>query len=150
MAWEWVAPVATAASGAIGVVFTWLAGAQSRTHAERMVRESREAERQVRLTQERRDAYFAALRVVDLETRRVKYKNQGNEDKLRQVEEYWPKSKRIEMIADALNALHAFGSDEARRHAVAWGAALEEGDHQKMGDVIEQFRAQMSSELRNG
>jgi len=34
MAWEWVSPVAAAATGGIGVFFTWLAGRQGRKHAE--------------------------------------------------------------------------------------------------------------------
>jgi len=34
MAWEWVAPVATATAGMTGVFFTWLSGRQGRRHAE--------------------------------------------------------------------------------------------------------------------
>jgi hypothetical protein len=33
VAWEWVAPVATATAGVTGVFFTWLAGKQGREHA---------------------------------------------------------------------------------------------------------------------
>ncbi|MFM9699187.1 hypothetical protein [Streptomyces europaeiscabiei] len=150
MAWEWVAPVAASAAGVVGVVFTWLAGAQSRAHAEKMVRESREAERQARLTQERRDAYFAALRVLDLERRRAKYKNEGKTEKIEQIEIYWTKGKRIEMTTDALNALHAFGSAEVQRRAAEWSVAIEEGDHEVMREVVVQFREQMRIELQSG
>ncbi|MEJ8670358.1 hypothetical protein WKI71_23840 [Streptomyces sp. MS1.AVA.1] len=131
-------------------MFTWLAGAQSRAHAEKMVRASREAERQARLTQERREAYFAALRVLDLERRRAKYKNQGKAEKLQQIETYWTKGKRIEMTTDALNALYAFGSAEVQHRATEWSAAVEEGDHEVMREVVAQFREQMRSELQGG
>ncbi|GAA4189996.1 hypothetical protein GCM10022252_27570 [Streptosporangium oxazolinicum] len=36
MAWEWVSPVATGATGVVGVVFTWWAGHQGRKHAEQV------------------------------------------------------------------------------------------------------------------
>jgi hypothetical protein len=65
MAWEWVAPVITGASGTVGVVFTWLAGAQGRSHAERMVPQSQAAEQHTHVLKERRDAYFAALRIAE-------------------------------------------------------------------------------------
>lgn len=40
MAWEWVAPAATATSGAMGLFFTWLTGHQGRKHAESVAKQS--------------------------------------------------------------------------------------------------------------
>ncbi|MGW3242657.1 hypothetical protein [Streptomyces sp. NPDC001070] len=39
-------PVVTGVTGAIGMVFTWLAGAQGRKHVERLLHEARKTERQ--------------------------------------------------------------------------------------------------------
>jgi hypothetical protein len=85
MAGEWVASVATGVSGGIGVFFTWLAGSQGRNHAAQMVEQSQASERQARLLKERRDAYFAAMRAVELDVRRVRYTREGEADKLERV-----------------------------------------------------------------
>jgi hypothetical protein len=49
MAWEWVAPVATATAGVvaggIGIFFTWLTGKQARDDARAAARETREQHR---------------------------------------------------------------------------------------------------------
>jgi hypothetical protein len=49
MAWEWVAPVATAttaiAIGGAGIVFTWLTGKQARDHARAIAKEARVEQR---------------------------------------------------------------------------------------------------------
>lgn len=69
MAWEWVAPVATASAGAVGVFFTWLSGKQGRDHAERTAREQLAQQRL--LAQDARDqerlenAYLELLRMVE-------------------------------------------------------------------------------------
>ncbi|MEV4020015.1 hypothetical protein AB0J35_57015, partial [Nonomuraea angiospora] len=120
MAWEWVAPVVTGVSGLAGVIFTWLAGSQSRQHAERMVEHNRVAEEQARLFKERRDAYLAALRYIDLVRRRADYKSHGQHDKLQLFDEQWPRTKRIEMEIDTLIALRAFGSERVLELAAEW------------------------------
>lgn len=150
MASEWIAPVVTGVSGALGVVFTWLAGAQGRAHAERMVTQSQEAEQRSYLRKERRDAYFAALRVAVLDVRRLQYERARKVRKLREVERYWTKTKRIEMSMEALNAVHAFGSDEARQFAAAWRVATEADDLGTMQRLVEQFRELMRAELQEG
>jgi hypothetical protein len=45
MAWEWVAPVATATVGVAGVFFTWLSGKQGRDHAEKLAEDARKQQR---------------------------------------------------------------------------------------------------------
>lgn len=64
MAWEWVAPVATALSGIVGVGFTWYAGHQGRQHAEKVV--DQQTATQIALAREARraEAYSAALEMV--------------------------------------------------------------------------------------
>ncbi|WP_329138145.1 hypothetical protein [Streptomyces sp. NBC_00670] len=148
MASEWIAPVVTGVSGAIGVVFTWLAGAQGRAHAERLVAQSQQAEQRAYLRKERRDAYFAALRVAILDVRRLRYGQARKVRKLREVERYWTKTKRIEMSMEALIALHAFGSDDARRFATEWRVATEADDLDTMQRLVGQFRELMRLELR--
>ncbi|MEU1013555.1 hypothetical protein [Streptomyces sp. NPDC005890] len=150
MASEWIPAVVTGLSGALGVTFTWLAGAQGRAHAERMVAQSREAERHTYLRKERRDAYFEALRVAVLDVRRLRYERSGKTEKLREVEQYWTKTKRIEMSMEALIALHAFGSEEARRFAEAWQVATEANDLDTMQRLVREFGELMRTELQEG
>jgi hypothetical protein len=58
MAWEWVAPTATAALGTVGIVFTWLSGKQGREHAAAMAREERTQQRLA-------DTYVALLDMAE-------------------------------------------------------------------------------------
>jgi hypothetical protein len=150
MAWEWVAPVAAGVSGSVGVFFTWLAGSQGRKHAERMVDQSQAAEHRARLQKERHDAYFAAMRVVDLDIRRVRYKQEEMLGALAQIEQYWTKSKRVEMYTEAEIALYAYGSDEVRGFAEAWRVAVEDEDLGAMQELADRFRSQMRAELQEG
>ncbi|ANP53092.1 hypothetical protein AVL59_29290 [Streptomyces griseochromogenes] len=115
-----------------------------------MVAQSREAEQHTYLRKERRDAYFEALRVAVLDVRRLRYERAGKTEKLREVEQYWTKTKRIEMSMEALNALHAFGSNEARQFAEAWRVATEADDLDTMQRLVEQFRELMRAELQAG
>lgn len=85
---------------------------------------------------ERRDAYFSALRVAVLDVRRLRYEQASEAEKLREVEQYWTKTKRIEMSMEALIALHAFGSDDARQFAEAWRAATETDDLDLMRQLV--------------
>ncbi|MYT70368.1 MULTISPECIES: hypothetical protein [unclassified Streptomyces] len=150
MAAEWIAPVVTGVSGALGVVFTWLAGAQGRAHAERMVDRSQTAERRSYLRIQRRDAYFSALRVAVLDVRRLRYEQTGKTDKLDEVEQYWTKTKRIEMSMEALISVHAFGSNEARQFLEEWRAATEADDLAFMQQLVEQFRELIRGEFQEG
>jgi hypothetical protein len=115
MAWEWVAPTATAVAGATGIFFTWLTGAQARSQAERLGRRAEELAERSRVVNERRDAYLAVLRYSQIELRRAKYERQGEREKLGQVEEEWSKPKRVHLYTEAVIAVEAFGSEEMRR-----------------------------------
>jgi hypothetical protein len=147
VAWEWVAPVVTGASGAVGVFFTWLAGVHGRAHAERMLKWGREAERQATLVKERRDAYLAVLRVVELDLRRARYTRSGRLDKLEQVEAHWNKARRVEMTMDAIVGVSAFGSEDAQRFADQWRAAVESDDQNALHEAAERIRQQVRYEL---
>jgi hypothetical protein len=69
MAWEWVAPVATAAVGVVGIAFTWLAGKQGRDHAERVAQIGNDhvaaMAREERTQQRLADSYVALLEMAE-------------------------------------------------------------------------------------
>jgi hypothetical protein len=69
MAWEWVAPVAIAAVGAVGIVFTWLSGKQGRNHAERLARIGNDhvaaMAREERTQQRLAETYVALLEMAE-------------------------------------------------------------------------------------
>jgi hypothetical protein len=132
VAWEWVAPTATAVAGVTGMFFTWLTGRQSRNHLEQMTRRAEETASRDRLTQERRDAYFAALRAAELTWRRTRYERQGEQDKVAEFDETWPRGKRIEMEIDAVIAVYTFGTPQARQLLERWREALGNGDEQRV------------------
>ena len=115
-----------------------------------MVAQSQKGEQRTYLRKERRDAYFAALRIAVLDMRRLQYERARKVRKLREVERYWTRTKRIEMGMEALNAVHAFGSDEARQFAAAWQVATEADDLVTMQQLVEQFRELMRAELQEG
>ncbi len=146
MAWEWVAPVATATAGAAGVFFTWLTGNQSRQHLERLTQGAEDAARRERSMLERRNAYLAALKVYRLELARARYERKGEREKLADVEKSFPKGERVRMSIEARIALEAFGSAEARRSPEAWYHAAREGESQ-MQEVYDQLVALVRKEL---
>ncbi|MFF2202002.1 hypothetical protein [Streptomyces sp. NPDC058145] len=115
-----------------------------------MVAQSHEAEQRTYLRKERRDAYFAALRVAVLDIRRLRYERARKVRRLRKVERYWTKTKRIEMSMEALIALHAFGSAGARQFAEAWRVAAETDDLDTMQQLVQQFSELMRVELQEG
>ncbi|CAL9461619.1 hypothetical protein SUDANB99_02645 [Streptomyces sp. enrichment culture] len=112
-----------------------------------MVSETLAADRRAQLTKERRDAYFAALRVAEIDVRRLKYKQNSETEKLHLIDQYWSKSKRAEMSAEALIAVHTFGSSEARLFAEAWRDATEVEDLEEMRRLIHGFRELTRSEM---
>lgn len=61
MAYEWVAPVATAAVGVTGVVFTYLTGREGRQTATSLAEAQRSHAQDDRLRDEKREAYTAYL-----------------------------------------------------------------------------------------
>ncbi|MFI0481980.1 hypothetical protein [Actinomadura sp. 9N215] len=148
MAWEWVAPVVTGLTGAIGVGFTWLAGAQSRVHAERMVEQSHLAEERARLFEDRRDAYFALLRWIDLVNKRADHEARGEQDKVQQFDEQWPWAKRIDWTIDVLIGVQAFGSERVSQLCEDWNIAFGTGLHDTAAELREQLRAVVRDELQ--
>jgi hypothetical protein len=143
MSWDWVPPVEYPAVSVCSLR-GW-PGAQGRAHAERTLRRTREAERQMWLLRERRDAYLAALRVIDLDMRRAWYKRDGKMDKLEQLDRFWPKGERVRMSMEALIGVNTFGSDRARAFAAEWAAALEADDEAAPVRAAEQTAASRSA-----
>ncbi len=149
MAWDWVGTTVAGLSGVVGTVFTWLAGAQGRQHAAQMLAQTQQAERRARLWHERREAYFGALRVIDLDLRRERYKELGMLDKLREVEGHWTKAKRVELTTEAATALWAFGSDRVRDLATRWITASDADNVAEMRQIALEFRATVREELQD-
>ncbi|MGW1608956.1 hypothetical protein ACWCQZ_06030 [Streptomyces sp. NPDC002285] len=149
MAWDWVGTTVAGLSGVVGTVFTWLAGAQGRQHAAQMLVHTQQAERRAQLWHERREAYFGALRVIDLDLRRERYKELGMLDKLHEVEGHWTKVKRVELTTEAATALWAFGSDHVRDLAARWIIASDADNVAEMRQIALQFRAAVRQELQD-
>ncbi|MCX5009207.1 hypothetical protein OHB05_42590 [Streptomyces sp. NBC_00638] len=149
MAWDWVGTTAAGLFGVAGTAFTWLAGAQGRRHAERMLARTQQAERRARLWQERREAYFGALRVIDLDLRRERYKELGQLQKLQEVEGHWTKVRRVELTTEAATALWAFGSDTVRDLAARWITASDADNVAEMRQIALEFRAAVRRELQD-
>ncbi|WP_157245383.1 hypothetical protein [Nonomuraea typhae] len=148
MAWAWLAPLATGVSGVAGIVFTWLAGAQGRKHAQYLLAESREADARERLLKERRDAYLAILRIIEISRKCEKYRIRNETEKLRQLDEWWPRSERARMEIEATTALRAFGSDAIQAMAEGWIAARIDGDYAVLNVRTRALRQQVRDELQ--
>lgn len=147
VAWEWVAPVATAVVGTAGAYFTWLAGERGRKHAERMLTQQQEADERASLTQPRRDAYMAALKYIELDRRRQRYKLEDEQDKLAQIEKRWPKDERVEMLMDAVIGVRTYGSTDAQRFADEWRQAIDEGNDDALAAAACKIQEQVRREL---
>lgn len=147
MAWEWVAPVVTGLTGAVGVFFTWLSGAQGRAHTERMQEQTRENETRAWLLRERRDAYLAALTVIDLEMRRHRYKREGKSEKLQELERRWPKAERVQLSMNAVIGVSTFGSAQMQEIAREWLDAVESDGEDALTIAVQNIRDQARQEL---
>ncbi len=147
MAWEWVAPTATAVVGATGVFFTWFTGAQARSQAERLARRTEEAAERSRPIKEQRDAYLTALYYSQLDLRRAKYERKGKLDKLREVEAKWPKSERVRLYLEAFTAVEAFGSEEMRKIVSRWREAEMATNEERMRGFYDEFLEQARREI---
>ena len=111
MSLEWVGTLAAATVGAIGVFFTWLTGRQGRSQVAEMSAQSQmHAERQ-RVREERREAYFAVLRLASVNAYREKYERRGDTAKLQEISELWPRSERRRMVIEADIGLEVYGSE---------------------------------------
>jgi hypothetical protein len=140
----------TGAAGAIGTGFTWFTGFQARKHIERVAETDRRSAAQVRLLDERRNAYISVLRVAELDVSRARYKRRGQTDKLAEIESKWPKGARVEMTQEAVILVELFGSDEARRLVATWQSASQPEQEQQMQSAYEAFRVMARRELVEG
>lgn len=120
MAWEWVAPIAAGASGSVGIFFTWLTGTQGRKQVEAMARREEEKAAQKRVLEERKIAYITALELASIDLRRARYKRDGRQDKLDQVEQKWPKGERVQMSIQITTGIELYGSPTVRRYFQQW------------------------------
>jgi hypothetical protein len=118
MAWEWVAPTATAGSGAIGIFFTWLSGHQGRRQVDRMTGETQREDVRRRMWQEKREAYISALRFFRRELLRLAAI--ARDDPQLRGEANPSSRERLEAIADVAVAVDAFGSHNARHYIQQW------------------------------
>jgi hypothetical protein len=128
VAWEWVAPVATAAAtttvGVAGIFFTWLTGKQSRDHAQETLEEqlgherlqAREAREQERLE----NAYLELLKMAE----RVGQWAQM----VYPMVETGPLPETplptLEVQADTAALQAAFGTDRVRQLTETWEAVV--------------------------
>lgn len=120
--------------------FTWYSGAQSRRHVEDLTRHST-------LVKEKREAYFAALRVADLDLRRQRYEREGKQAKLEAIESTFPKGERVRMSAEATIGLAVFGSKEARVIAAEWSEAADRGDWDQLAAFYDRLLNLMRHEI---
>ncbi|WP_405973309.1 hypothetical protein OG496_31370 [Streptomyces sp. NBC_00988] len=144
---EWLAPVLTASTGALGVFFTWLAGARAPKNAEQVFQRVDATENQRSVRRERREGYFEALRMIELDLRIATYRAQSCTEELEALESSWPSSRRLEMSVEAKMVVQIFGSGEVRLLTTEWEEVAREGDVEKMEAVAERFRSQVRSEL---
>lgn len=121
MAWEWVAPAATAASGAIGVFFTWLAGVQGRRHLLEMADRTEKKEERDRILKERRDAYLDTIRLFQA----ILEGESGDDPRI------------VHMARDANASISAFGSSDAQSCLQRWKDAGE--DHPALQAAYVEF-----------
>jgi hypothetical protein len=153
MAWEWVAPTATAIAGATGVFFTWLAGDKARSRAERLGQRAEDLAERSRVIKERRDAYLAVLRYSQIEMRRLRYQREGEREKLRQLESKWSKVERVSLQTEAETAVEAFGSDEMRKIIAAVRqdelGTLEDRWQDFYDRFVEQTRLELGSDFHD-
>ncbi|MGW0587446.1 hypothetical protein [Streptosporangium sp. NPDC002607] len=168
MAWEWVAPVATAVSGVIGVGFTWYAGHQGRQHAEQVAKQNTSSTLAQAREARRASAYLDILTTVNGMTGSVNhitavYKDQ-EDPPLRELDEQVATSAKVALYgSQAVREIHEewFGhvrtllnnhrEIQAGRDS---GAGYEPGvwrqqevERKAMNAAVKQLQDQMNSEL---
>ncbi|ONF72164.1 hypothetical protein [Amycolatopsis keratiniphila] len=147
MAWEWVAPVTTGLTAVAGVFFTWLTGRQGRSQVERMAHRTEEAATRDRLALERREAYLTALLVAELGLRRKRYERERKLDKLAELDQTWPKGKRVQVEVDAVIGLEIYGSPQSRELLGRWNMAATDEDEARMRTIRDAMVALARKEL---
>lgn len=145
MSWDWVAPTVV---GAAGVFTTWFGSVQSRQHAERLLSQTQDFDAREPMLRDRRDAYLAALRCIDLDLRRRRYELEGRFTDLQQIEQLWPKAERVRMKNEALVSVNAFGSLQLIAFADEWCSARASVDDRLLHYTASRIRDQVRHELR--
>jgi len=112
-----------------------------------MVSKARDEELRVWRLKERRDAYLNVLKFIELDLRRQRYERQGKQQKLAEVEKFWPKGQRVQMNMEATIGVQVFGSAEMRRLAEAWPTTAESDDYEAQIKLAEEIRQQVRREL---
>jgi hypothetical protein len=148
MSWEWVAPVATAASGITGIYFTWLTGSQGREQVIELAQRS-EAERdRSRIIAERRDAYLAALLIARIDLRRAELATNADKESLAKLDRTWSLRRRQEMAMDARVRLEVFGTGKASARLNEWMKAYDKQDYPEMLRLYLDYLDVMRDELQ--
>lgn len=149
MAWEWVAPLATAVTGSAGILFTWINGKQARDQVERMTDRRETRADYERVLDARQTAYLTALSRTRLSLKRRKYKqivasNQTKEE--RQIA-----AKKLDLLDSHLGAerlqsslefkaqIEAYGSNDAREWLRKWDPAIDSEDVDRMWELYSEL-----------
>lgn len=114
MAWEWVAPVATAATGIAGVTFTWLTSRSGGKTQTELLRATQKHQRDAEIREEERNVFAAFLTALD------------------HMDRVYPKASRV-MRPLARKGLRATRSQESAVDEVD-GAAAAEADIAEAGE----------------
>lgn len=130
MAWEWVAPAATAATavalGGAGIFFTWLTGKQGRDHAETITRDQLDHERllarEAREQQRLENAYLELLKMAE----RAGQWAQMVYPVFQSGQPPNTPLPSLEVQADTEALVNAFGSPEVRELLKTWRSVLTE------------------------
>jgi hypothetical protein len=129
MAWEWVAPAATAAAtttvGVAGIFFTWLSGKQGRDHAEtisgQQFAHARLLAKEAREQQRLETAYIALLEMAERAGQWAQLVLPMMDTSPPQPV---PPLPSLEEQAHAEAVVRAFGSNEVRERMENWEAVL--------------------------
>jgi hypothetical protein len=129
MAWEWVAPVATAtasiAVGVAGIFFTWLSGKQGRDHAETVLSQQLAHERL--LASEARDQQRLETAYVDL-LDMAERAGQWAQMVLPMIDTHPPQPDpplpTLEVQAHTQAVVKAFGSSQVRERLENWESVV--------------------------
>lgn len=157
MAWEWVAPVATAVTGSAGIFFTWMNGKQARDQVERMTDRQELRTDYERVLEGRQSAYLTALNRTRLSLKRRKYKraiaNGGTPNeretasrKLEALDAYLG-AERLKSSFEFKAQLEAYGSDAAREWLGRWEVATDSEDSSEMQELYFELVGIVRSEL---
>ncbi|MEU7891766.1 hypothetical protein AB0B45_02750 [Nonomuraea sp. NPDC049152] len=159
MAWEWVAPIATAVTGIAGTFFTWYSGKQGREHAEQVAKQSAAASLTQLREARRAAAYIEVLTAVGNATAAAIHATMppGFVDEDDEDDPPFPTiADQVELRAK----VDLYGTQEVRRIFAEWRQNLHEvmdsrgeaqvqlpARYERMKDASAQLAEQMNSEM---